>query len=318
MDGNSAFHEESPDSGACPRCGSATARGARFCRSCGVDLGRFASRRCVSCDSPFQEGARFCRNCGSPVAGPNPSDRQQASHQPTVPLATARSGFERFRRSIPTSTVFICVAAIALLGAGVVIALAAGSSSGKHADAVFGPATTAVSTGAGVESVEPSTETPTTETGVGSAEGREETGLEAYAGPGYNLRFPSGWESVEDGVQKEGYEESRWRNPVNRGDFALIDNSPGSGESPEAVAAPVHHTLEREHGYEEVSYEATQLGETPAWEWVFRLPGSERVDYFFERCGTGFAVLGSSAPARFAALEPTFRAMAESVRGSCE
>lgn len=123
---------------------------------------------------------------------------------------------------------------------------------------------------------------------------------------------------MEDGAQKQGYVESKWVDGANPGDYALIDTSPGTGEAPEQEAEPVHRDLLREPGYEEIAYGPTRLGATPAWEWVFRVSGDERVDYFFEHCSNGFAVLGSAKPSRFAALEPTFRAMAESVKGECE
>ena len=147
---------------------------------------------------------------------------------------------------------------------------------------------------------------------------------ESYDGPGYTAEVPSGWRSVEDGVQKEGYKESKWENPIDRDDYVLIDSSsqsrrsPFRSESPAEEAAPVHHDLEKQAGYEELAYSTIELDGTPTQEWVFRVPGSQRVDYFFQRCTSGFGVLGSTTSKRFAKLAPTFQAIAQSVHPSCE
>ena len=46
---------------ACPKCGTASPPGARFCHGCGQAL----ARGCVSCSAPLQDGARFCSSCGT-------------------------------------------------------------------------------------------------------------------------------------------------------------------------------------------------------------------------------------------------------------
>ena len=148
-----------------------------------------------------------------------------------------------------------------------------------------------------------------------------EVSLEAYSGPGYTAEVPGGWSNVENDAQKQGYVESKWQNPADHDDYVLIDSSTQSAqnhsESPPEQAAPVHNALQKESGYEE-SYNTIELGDTQAQEWVFRVPGSERVDYFFQQCGTnGFAVLGSTTPSRFSQLAPTFNAIARSVQTSC-
>jgi hypothetical protein len=148
--------------------------------------------------------------------------------------------------------------------------------------------------------------------------------FESYEGPGYTAQIPSGWVSVENGVQKQGYQESKWQNPAAHEDYVLIDSSQQSAhssfhpESPAEEAAPVHRDLEKEAGYEELSYSTVELAGTPTQEWVFRVPGNERVDYFFQKCTGGFAVLGSTTPARFPRLAGTFKALAQSVEASCE
>jgi hypothetical protein len=139
--------------------------------------------------------------------------------------------------------------------------------------------------------------------------------LEPYSGPGFRAQIPAGWVQVEDGAHRPGYRESKWQ---NGSDNVLIDASPATSRSLSEDAAPVHRDLEREHGYVEISYGPGGLSSNESWEWVFRLDSDQRVDYFFNSCNLGFAVLGSSSVSRFAQLGATFKAVAESVRGSCE
>ncbi len=143
--------------------------------------------------------------------------------------------------------------------------------------------------------------------------------LESYSGPGYSAEVPSGWSNIEDGARKQGYVESKWQDPHDHDNYVLIDSSTSTGassqrfESPAQMGEPVRRDLHRERGYQELGYQPTTLGTTSAQEWVFRVPTAMRVDYFFEQCSHGFAVLGSTTPADFAALASTFRAFAQSV-----
>ena len=48
----------------CRSCGATTAEGARFCPTCGADLGS----ACSTCGTVLPPGASFCPNCGAAVA----------------------------------------------------------------------------------------------------------------------------------------------------------------------------------------------------------------------------------------------------------
>jgi hypothetical protein len=123
--------------------------------------------------------------------------------------------------------------------------------------------------------------------------------------------------ALEDETQKEGYVESKWRNPANAGDTALIDAGRAPHLSLQQDAAPVHEALTKEQGYQEIYYGPGDLTGVASWMWVFRVSGDERIDYFFEKCTNGFAVLGSTVPGRFNQLRGTFRAVAQSVQSTC-
>ena len=55
--------------GACARCGTPVAAGAKFCRVCGARL----VSECAICGAPIAADARFCRQCGAPVAALQPA-----------------------------------------------------------------------------------------------------------------------------------------------------------------------------------------------------------------------------------------------------
>ncbi len=54
--------DSSPGGGnLCPKCSSANARDARFCRQCGASL---AAAKCSGCGAELPAGAQFCGQCG--------------------------------------------------------------------------------------------------------------------------------------------------------------------------------------------------------------------------------------------------------------
>jgi membrane protease subunit (stomatin/prohibitin family) len=51
---------------ACPKCGAANSRGAKFCNDCGAQLEVAAQTvPCVKCAAQLQAGAKFCTECGA-------------------------------------------------------------------------------------------------------------------------------------------------------------------------------------------------------------------------------------------------------------
>jgi hypothetical protein len=139
-------------------------------------------------------------------------------------------------------------------------------------------------------------------------------GLALYHGAEISAEIPAGWSTVESEAHKTGYIESKWSNPADSNDTVLIDTSPATSLTLEQDAAPVHNDLLRASGYREITYGPGDLAGVASWIWVFRISGDQRVDYFFNRCSSGYAVLGSTTPSRFERLRATFRAVAQSVR----
>jgi hypothetical protein len=173
---------------------------------------------------------------------------------------------------------------------------------------------TADSAGGGSESAGPST--PRSPTGQATTEKMSALALAPYRGADISAEIPAGWTTIENEVHKTGYIESKWSNPSDSNDTLLIDTSPATHDTLEQDAAPVHDALLAASGYQQVSYGPGDLAGVESWRWVFRISGDQRVDYFFNRCTSGYAVLGSTVPTRFDQLAATFRAVAESVQPS--
>jgi len=89
--------------------------------------------------------------------------------------------------------------------------------------------------------------------------------------------------------------ESQWQHPTEADTTVLVDAVEGEAISAQAKAAQVRTAVAGETpGYEEVSFRAVSLGGREAVEWVFRESGRQKVDYFVNDCGVGYAILGSS------------------------
>lgn len=138
--------------------------------------------------------------------------------------------------------------------------------------------------------------------------------LVSYHGARISAAIPAGWSTLENESHKTGYIESKWSNPANPNDTVLVDTSPATPDTLEQDAAPVHEALLAASGYQQLSYGPGNLTGVDSWMWVFRISGDQRVDYFFNRCASGYAVLGSTVPSRYNQLLATFRAVAQSVR----
>jgi hypothetical protein len=117
----------------------------------------------------------------------------------------------------------------------------------------------------------------------------------AYAGAYMTALIPVDWRIQESEVQKSGYIESKWINPTGTA-YILIDESPATHLTPEQDAAAVHAASERSNGYRTISYGPGDLDGVKSWMWVFELPATELIDYFFERCTDTFGGAGSDQP----------------------
>lgn len=282
---------------------------------------------CRLCGSTLPPQARFCKECGAPTdsrAGAQPAE-SQPHHQPPSPVQQmhypqtpqpqpSQSPFPSASRSWPA--IVAAIAAIALVATVVVVLVVAtgGAGSGVRATAV--PTVTSAAAEPSPNANPGSSESASqAQSSAGqSTSGSSAGALVGYHGTIISAAIPSGWRTVENEAHKPGYVESKWQDPANPGNTVLIDTSPATPGSLQQDAAPVHQALTKQSGYSELFYGSGDLGDVQSWKWVFRVEGDQRVDYFFNHCASGYAMLGSTPPARFSRLEATFKAVAESVR----
>jgi hypothetical protein len=213
------------------------------------------------------------------------------------------------------------VTAAFLLTAGVITTLIlAGRDTGVHAATAL-TVTTPITAGPSASAPADATGAPSSSTQHPPAHPTPPTppasSTFSYRGTTMSAEIPVGWRITEREVQKPGYLESKWTNPANTADYLLIDMSPVTHLTPAEDAAPVHTGTEQTRGYREITYGPGDLLGVGSWMWVFEVPTSERIDYFFERCTNTFGVLGSTTPARFDRLRTTFREVAQSVQPAC-
>jgi hypothetical protein len=257
---------------------------------------------CHSCHHQLNPGARYCNRCGA--AQHQASSAELAHTGPRVWLLVAGA-----------------VIAFGVLGAAIVTMVLISSSGASSVDTTAIPTVTAPSASA-ASSLPASSEKNSASTPALAGNERSSTaptgilGLVPYRGANITAEIPSGWRMLEDETQKPGYIESKWGNPANSSDTLLIDTSPATRDTLEQDAAPVHEALLSSSGYQQLSYGPGNLVGIESWMWTFRISGDQRVDYFFNRCASGYAVLGSTVPSRFSQLMATFQEVAQSVRPS--
>lgn len=325
----------------CPRCSGQLAPGAAFCRHCGAPVRAAeagpasapARVACPACEHTNPPGSRFCRACGTALAAPASREEptrtdigRAPSHVTPPPDPVVVSEPSRRRRL----AAIVSIAALALAAGAAVAVAAVFLSHNTHAKKTASvPRTNPTGTGTGSTPTStptgttPTTSTPTTGTNTSPtnpppstpAPGTTPASTPAYSTANFSAAPPAGWKMTEDAQWSGGYYESKWVGPGKND--ALVDVTPGTTASPESSAAGVRSDLTKVSGYQEVSFGRAALPQGDSVQWVFKLPGVERVDYFFNGCHNGYAVLGSSSPGQFGQMLPTFQAFVASVKPKC-
>lgn len=236
---------------------------------------------------------------------------------PPPPLAPGAPNSRSWLAIAAAAIAFVLVAAAIVT----VVLISASAGSSVHSASILTVTAPSTSSSSSSPTVSGSGEsTPSTPAGAGSAQTTPSATialhLVPYRGANIAAEIPAGWTTLENEAQKTGYIESKWSNPANTNDTILIDTSPATSDTLEQDAAPVHEALLKASGYQQLSYGPGNLAGVESWMWIFRISGDQRVDYFFNRCSSGYAVLGSTLPGRFSLLRATFQDVAQSVKPS--
>jgi len=151
----------------------------------------------------------------------------------------------------------------------------------------------------------------------GTTESADASSTRVFHRGAYTLALPRSWRSAEKDVAHEGYVESRWHPASNPDVTILVDHTRGYEGSPYDGAKGVQRQVRDAPSYRPIGWRRVTLGGREAWRWEFMLGGLHKVDYFLSGCGTGYALLGSASPARYARWEPTFERVARTLAPSC-
>jgi hypothetical protein len=145
------------------------------------------------------------------------------------------------------------------------------------------------------------------------------SGFVAASTPLFTTTVPAGMQQGPEVTKAKGHlKQTTWRDPSDPDMSVRVDAIPNATSKPIDRAARTRATTSAKPGYEEVSFEPTALSGRDGVEWIFRLDGKQHVDYFLNSCKDGFAVIGSTPPARFSDFKPAVRRVAESLRArSC-
>lgn len=135
----------------------------------------------------------------------------------------------------------------------------------------------------------------------------------------FSAEVPSGWLPEEIDEENSGRYTNVWSDPSNKNTSVLIDSqSPAPLVSAMESATSVREQTSQSDGFSEISFSEVEIAGRPTARWVFDLPEGRKVDYFFQECDVGVAVLGKAPRKDFAAMEPTFRRVAASVTPRCD
>ncbi len=292
---------------------------------------------CRNCGEQFSQSARFCRGCGAPRAQ-NQARPPMSGYVPAPGGAPLPGYIQQPTDATPVSDggrpwlLLLCAlgSLVLVLGLTIFAIVLSNGGGGVHAATIL----TVTAPGASEQGMVKSSSgsdrgahtsgslsspSPSGGAAIGNVGATESSAISlvAYRGRRFTVGVPSGWRIVEDEVEKEGYVESKWRDPTNPSYTVLVNASRAPHLSLREDAAPVHEILLKESDYRELYYGEGDLHGTSSWMWVFRVSAYQRIDYFFEKCTNGFGVLGSAPPARFSRLRATFRAVAQSVQSTC-
>ena len=243
---------------------------------------------CPACGRPLEPSAAFCATCGTAVASwaPQVAPPAQPATTSDGPHPALIAGF--------VIAVVLAVGAVAA-----VVLLVAGGDGGEQQQAAA------------------ATPPPTAEVRTIVEQRPAPAASKQYDRGAYELSLPSAWLVQARGEDKGSYIESVWRHPSDADVTVLVDHTPGYTDPPEVGAQAVRSMTSQSDGYREIAFGPTRLGGRDAWRWEFEAGGERKVDYFLTACGTGFAILGTAPPARFARHADDFRRAAQSLDPTC-
>jgi hypothetical protein len=139
--------------------------------------------------------------------------------------------------------------------------------------------------------------------------------------PVYHLAeydMETGWvkETLDEKVGS--YRQSVWHDPASFSSKLIIDSRPAAGALPPMAAAEFSRVRADDlPDYRERVLKRVKLGKRPAVRWAYFGAGEDRIDYFFEECGTSFVFRGSTSPIAYEPFSEFYGVVASRVKAVC-
>lgn len=128
----------------------------------------------------------------------------------------------------------------------------------------------------------------------------------------------TGW-VLESSDKKVGsYLESVWHDPASFSSKLIIDSRPAAGALPPMAAAEFSRV--QANGlpdYRERVLKRVKLGKRSAVRFAYYGAGEDRINYFFEECGTSIVFRGSTAPIAYEPFSEFYGIVASRVKAVC-
>jgi hypothetical protein len=139
--------------------------------------------------------------------------------------------------------------------------------------------------------------------------------------PLYHLKeydAETGW-TLETSDKKVGsYLETVWHDPASFSSKLIIDSRSAAGAPPPMAAAELTRVQANSlPKYRERSLKRVKLGKRSAIRLAFFASGEDRIEYFFEECGTSIVFRGSTTPIAYEPFSEFYGVVASRVKAVC-
>jgi hypothetical protein len=128
----------------------------------------------------------------------------------------------------------------------------------------------------------------------------------------------TGWEQETSDKKVGSYLESVWHDPASFSSKLIIDSRPAAGALPPMAAAEFSRV--QANGlphYRERVLKRVKLGERSAVRWAYYAAGEDRINYFFEECGTSIVFHGSTSPIAYEPFSEFYGVVASRIKVVC-
>jgi hypothetical protein len=128
----------------------------------------------------------------------------------------------------------------------------------------------------------------------------------------------TGW-TLETSDKKVGsYLETVWHDPASFSSKLIIDSRPAAGAPPPMTAAELTRIQANWlPKYRERSLKRVKLGKRSAIRLAFFAANEDRIEYFFEECGTSIVFRGSTSPISYKPFSEFYGSVASRIKAVC-